>query len=570
MHEQPSLLERQTNRWARRCAGTPRNAGRQGQSGFTLIELTIVAAITTVVTVLGARFVANEALESTAEATGYYLDTVRGGIERYMEVNFNALQNGLPVPGYAVALQPTVAELRADGRLIGAFPLFTPFNSTVQTTITRVGCPGALCRMDAVTHQVAPLLDSSGQPQYGLASTVRLASRGGLAADPWRQNRLAGPNGDFPNPLGTQGGVIGVTTALDAAVFNQFVRRNDDRLTTLNEALTLNAGPLATGGVALSVNGNQATTGNSTVGGALTVGGLTTLNNNAQINGNAILRDGGGATCVNLDRTGVVTILCTGTLNARTGVFTDGAGNTSTVSPTGVVATGRVNGNAGLATNSATLFDALNPDRITVTGNQAFVFGAGGRMVSFDDGDVVAERNVSATRVSLRSPIVAGAGCANTSGAIGAGVEFAATATGGMAVCRGGRWISLQEVAAQGAVCPTESSVAVDGTTNVGLLCRGGRWTRTSSLLSSFVLIKTETVTNDSVINHPSCVPNGGAFAGEPLLLLQAGNEGSSDATFNRFALNLGSTWQIKLTDSTGNPLGGARAIAMSYCLYAP
>lgn len=567
---------------------------RRKQGGYSLLELTIVGGIVVVITVLGSRLIAEQSFQKLGEAAGVYLDNVRAATDAYLQAQWNALENNTPPvwtsanpppPPFANPLQPTVAELRAWEYLPPGFPLFTPFNSTLQINLVRNNCPGVACTITAVGHQIAPVLDSAGQPRYIVADIVRQGVRGGLASDVFNQATLRGPAGDAPNPLGAQGGVIGFTTNLNTAMFNQFVRRNDTRLTELNNQLMVVAG-VGAGGIGLQVGdpnpgapipSNLDVFGDAEVSGATTLQGGATVQNGMQVTGDLQLQggairvqDGGGVDCVRLLDTGRVEINCAGELNARTGVFTDGGGNTSQITPAGVIATGTVRGNRGLLTDTATLFSAANPDRITVSGPSMFLFGNGGRLVSFEGGDVAAERNVSGLRLALRETAAPGDACGPTTGATGAGIEFVASATGGMMVCRGGQWLSLQEVATQGSVCAQEGASAIEAASNIGLICRGGRWTQTISLLSSFILIKTEQVTDMDVINKPVCPANGGAFAGVPLVLLQAGNEGSPDANFNRFAEDLGTQWRIRLVDGTLTALSGARAIAMSYCLYAP
>lgn len=550
------------------------------QRGFTLIEMTVVAVIATVLTTMAARVLVDRAMTQTAEATGVYFNTVAGSLDAYMASNFVALNDGTAIAGFADPLHPTLAELRAAGHLRNSFPDFTPFNSPVRIELTRTNCPGATCRVDGLVWATQPLLDGAGEARTGVAQEVRAATRGGMASDFNTPAQLSGPTGTFPNPLGTQAGAVAVSTMLDSTLYNQFVRRNDTRITNLNEQLNVTAGALG-GGVALTVNGDQINTGNTTVNGNTTVtgtglfNGLLTAAGGAQVNGNLSttggdvnVQNGAGTNCVTLGQGGVVTISCAGTLNARNGMFSDGAGNSVSVTPNGVVATGRVAGAQGLSTGSATLFDAANPDRITVTGGQMFIFGATGQLVAFDEGDVIAARNLAGQRLSLQSTVTPGAACANTSGALAAGVEYASTTTGGMAVCRGGTWVALQDIAAIGSACTQPGAFSVNSADGQGLICRGGRWTNVNSLLSSFVLMATTDVTHDFVLAKPDCPINGGAAAGVPLLLLQAGNEGSPDATFNRYATDMGASWQIKLTDAGGNALGGARAIALGYCWY--
>ncbi len=543
----------------------------RGQGGFTLLEMTLVAALATLTAVYALREVAAQALSATGQASAAYLSSLRSALDNHMNAHFLALSAGQPVVGYADALQPTVAELRAQGRLPRGFPDFSPFNSPPALRVIRTDCPGPACRLDGLAWLTQALRDPQGVPRVSLAGEIRSATTGGLASDVTDPGTLRGPTGAFANPLGTQAAAVGVTTSLDMGTLNAFVRRGDDRPTHLNEALSISASPQAPGGVALSVHGHQS------VSGDLTVGGRWAVNGGAIVRGGDVVVQGtDGATCARLGVQGGLTLGCNGMLSATSAALGDGAGNLTTVGPSGAVATGRVRAQSGLATASATLFDASAPDVVRMNGERAHLVGSAGTLASFESGHVVAQRNVSARRLSLREGVSPGQSCSNDTVASGAGSEFATTTTGGLAMCRDGRWAALADFAAQGSDCAVPGAMAVDSSTQVGLVCRAfpgagatvRRWVATHLLLSSFVLIKTESVGDRSVIAKPGCVPSGGAFDGTPLLLLQAGNEGSSDASFNRHALDSGSYWVVRLTDSAGIGLGGARAIAMSYCYY--
>ena len=544
---------------------------RRRQRGFTLIEMTVVATVATIFAVYALREVAAQAVSATAQASAGYLSHLRSALDNHMNAHFIALAAGQPVAGYADPLQPTIAELRAQGRLPRGFGDFSPFNIPAALRVTRTDCPGAACRLDGVAWLTQPLQDSQGAPRVGVAGEVRAATPGGLASDIHSPALLRGSTGSFANPLGEQAGVVGVSTSLDMATLNTFVRRADDRPTLLNENLTVNAGVQSPSGVALTVNGHQGVSGGLSVGAGLSVTGGASVGG-----GDMTVLGADGTACARLSASGALTLSCNGTVSALSGSFGDGSGHLSTITAWGLTASGRVRAQAGLATASATLFDASAPDVVRLSGTRAHLIGSEGTLASFEGGDVLAQRNLSGRRLALREGVSPGQSCAPSTVAAGAGAEFASTSTGGLALCRDGRWVTLADFAVQGSDCSAIGATAVDAATQVGLVCRAfpaagasvRRWVATHLLLSNFVLVKTESASDQSLVAKPTCAPTGGAFQGTPLLLLQAGNEGSADSGFNRYAIDAGSSWLVRLTDSAGIGLGGARAIAMSYCYY--
>jgi len=290
----------------------PRAANR-AQRGFTLIEMTVVMTVATVVTVLGARAIANAALSAAGEGTAAYLNTLRGAVARYITTNYNEIGAGLPVAGFADTRRPTLAEMRAARMLPSGFPDFAPFNIAPAVRVDLSGCPGLACRLDALIWLSQPIRDSAGQPRLWLAQEIRAATEGGLASDTAAPGALRGSVGSVANPLGTVAGAVGATTSVDTAMFNQFVRRNDARPTALDEALTVNAGPLSSAGVALQVNGNQATSGNASIGGQFAVLGSASFGSSVAASGtlsvnnaSARILDASGAPRVVLTAAGLV------------------------------------------------------------------------------------------------------------------------------------------------------------------------------------------------------------------------------------------------------------------------
>lgn len=535
---------------------------RKIQRGFTFIELTTVLGIISVLSVFVARFLVNEAELKVAEATGVYQNTLGDALDAYMRQNSADLAANVPIAGFANPLAPTIAELKGAGRLPSGFPARTPFLQAPIITLTRTGCPGVGCRIEALAYSATPLRENNGQPKYRTTMDIRLNTIGGVSADVVNPSLLKGAvSGGIANPLGATGGVYGVYRALDTALFPDYVKRFDTRTTTLENTLTLNS---PGGGVD-----------------ALVANGPTKLNGDVAINGT--LTNGG---CFSVTATGDVSISCNGVLNAVRATFRDAMGNIVQINTTGtgeVIASGMVTGSGGLQTASGRLFTTADPNGIRVTNGSLMEFGSAPgvgapiTMASIDNGDVVAARNVAGQRVSLQEQVNAGAPCSNTSGALAAGTELASLATGGVAVCEGGKWVAVQAFGAHLGGCLTDGSTSVDPNSGKSLICRGGRWVWMNSYLSSFVLIKTVAVIDGRTTvpatryTKPVCDATGATGSGIPLLLILPANEATNDQVFNRWALDIPGApgqWEVRLENGSNAPLAGATAIGAMYCWY--
>jgi hypothetical protein len=86
-------------------------------------------------------------------------------------------------------------------------------------------------------------------------------------------------------------------------------------------------------------------------------------------------------------------------------------------------------------------------------------------------------------------------------------------------------------------------------------------------MLSSFVLMGTESVSSMSVVAKPTCGDTGPSTP-VALILLMPANEASKDAAFRRFAEDLGSAWRVRLQSGDGTDASGNNAIALKYCWY--
>lgn len=534
------------------------------------VGLALILAAVLAVSAQQTKLLADEM--RSADTTADVLDTYRKALQGYTDENFIALQAGQPVVKNGVTLAPgnglgqsmqpdipsliTMAYLRPG---FSDFALVVPGGKFKnQVVLSPAACVTTACNVDGLAWIDKPVLTRDGASVSSPLVGEMLSHLGGYIgmSEPGSANVITGSGGGWtwPNPVaGQPEGVVGARFGYDSSALGAFVRLNDTRDPGLRGDL--------------SVQNNLAIGGTSTLTGAVTAKAPVSVVN------------AGGATCVKLDPSGIITIACAGTLNAITGSFTDGAGNTTTVSPTGVVTTGRISAAQGLSTLSGTVFDATDPNAITVTAGQQFFRGSSGALtlMTLDNGDVVAGKNVAAQRLALQSVAAPGAACANTSGAVaGAASEYASTATGGMVVCRGGTWIPLATLASANSACAPNGTIATDNATGGGLICKRGYYLPADSAMSNLVLGTPFQVVGDGFTVVKSsvivCDAQGGG-TGAPTVYILPQNETSIDSAFSRTATdsnpgtNAG-TWTFSMKDGAGAPLTSVTAIAIPSCFY--
>jgi hypothetical protein len=273
---------------------------------------------------------------------------------------------------------------------------------------------------------------------------------------------------------------------------------------------------------------------------------------------------------VQLTPAGVITIGCAGTLNAISGVFTDGAGNTTQIGPNGITSTGNVQASNGFTgAGGTTAFTAAEPTSIRVQAGDFFVRGPAGVMMQVTaSGDVLAAGDVAATtnlrgqRMLLNAPVAEGAACTLD--------EVARLTTGGLATCVSGVFRPSQRYANHGAACNNLGAIATDQVTEDGMICRGpsggSTWTHMSALMAAFQLKSSTTVSDGSVLPKPSC-PITGPNVPMALIFLVPQNDTSTDVAFRRYADDNGGSWTVHLQNGDGTPQTG-NALALAYCHY--
>lgn len=348
------------------------------------------------------------------------------------------------------------------------------------------------------------------------------------------------------NPVaGTPAGVVAVRVGTASAGFSQFVRISDTRDPNLAGSLT--------------------------VAGALSVGGAATLRNTTTISGAALnINASDGTNCVQVLPTGVVRIKCSGALEMLTATADDGAGNRSAISPGSISTTGAVTAGGNVVASGSVAGDRLRPTGSYVPGSAC---GAANEVAA----NALVTGLLLCTGGAWR-PVVTQAAAGQACSPEGT----LAQADGAALLCRGGTYVALTSFLRRGAAgqaCSDIAATATDLATGATILCRpnpaGGAamWYRVNDLTSNLQWIASVEAVDGQVIAKPPCGFSAG-YTGQAAIVLTPMAEGSTDASFSRFAVDNGGSWTVFLRDSAGGVLqgssasGSASALAQQYCYY--
>lgn len=152
-----------------------RQLRRKNESGYLLLELALVLAVSTILLTGQISQIINAVDEGNAISTAKYLQVLQGGVNKYHQDNDVALKTvGATITGFANPLQPTVAELLARGYLEAGFPARSPLGLAFQNRLTRSGtCPsGPDCRVSGFATSTAPYRDGEGRLRLDLLTSA--------------------------------------------------------------------------------------------------------------------------------------------------------------------------------------------------------------------------------------------------------------------------------------------------------------------------------------------------------------------------------------------------------------
>ena len=494
--------------------------------------------------------IVSTAESAVAESSAQYLTTVRGALAQYQQDYFTQLSSGSSIPGYANALAPTIAELKADAsRIPAGLPAKMPGGQQALILITRTGtCPGSTCQINGLVYMNAPFT----MPRTGAAHRLDLAietmnsmnGAGGISmlSSP---TTIKGGAGSAPNPLGSVDSVVGAFTYLDNAFWMQFVRMNDTRDPNLQGNLTLGGNE--------SVNGTLGVNGAATLNSTLAVTGATTLSNGVAVTGDALT-------------TGRVVSKASGCER----VVMDPSGGSVSAKDSGCVQ------KVGMDASSSTIYanNTTGTTRVKLDGTNGLLdvnSGTGASTVIVDGTAGRVTSQVAALTSTGTAKAACGAGYSNGD------IVRDSDTTGTILVCQAGVWVRPGlSSGTEGSACTASGGLGQDAS-GAALICRSGTWANLNNRVTRSVLMARWLVVDGNSVPMPTCVSGS-----TPSILVTPADTGADYAGTpprNRFTASVtpsGSTWivHLQLADSGGTTYSTSftgvaynfQAIAQTFC----
>ena len=417
-----------------------------------MVELMAALAIAALLGVYAQRKAVVETEEALAVSSGSYIAAIAAAAQRHTLNNFEAYANGGAIPGVAVALAPTLAELKALGLGLGAgFPANMPTKQVSRIDIGRQNCPGTTCVLTATVCSTTSLTLGRAIVREDLvaAAVQTMGGQGGFSRI-GDGATVRGTGFTTANPNGNVEGVLCAQNWIDTSVYNNFVRIRDTRDPDLQ-------GPL-------------------TVAGATTLNGPATINNTLNVTGNTTLANLNVGPCVQMDgATGRAGFGCRNRDDLPAG-YTGGVRSPDVVADQRVLA---ANNPAGFAGNNGN-FSLMTAD----DGGGAAAIRTSGRSV----GDTLTPTGRYASGAVCTDP-----------GAIAGNVNNA-----GLLTCHGGFWKILATYGEIDQVCTQDGAIATS-TAGASLICTGGIWVSTTLRMGRFAVSESYQVFDGSVFPAPNC-----------------------------------------------------------------
>lgn len=229
-----------------------------------LLELAVVAVISTLVIANQINDVKNKAVEAQFSGQGDLMNTLKGAVSTYIANNYSALVNGTAVAGVVNPYAPTIAELQNPA----VSPLPSGFNATsllgpayvVTIAKSPAACVAPACDITGLVYLNAAVVDTSNGRVDGARIGVALSQIGGDGAvsDSMDPANVRGLGGSFllPNPAGSVAGILAVRTGYGSSAFSQFLRRDGSLPMTGN--LNMGGKDIANAGGATLAGGSNA------------------------------------------------------------------------------------------------------------------------------------------------------------------------------------------------------------------------------------------------------------------------------------------------------------------------
>lgn len=478
------------------------------QRGYGLVELSIASVLALVMSAAALLAQARSAADDKAKLAGQHMLTINTAIGTYMVNNYSALLNGTAVAGVADPYHPTIAELVSLGALTNNFGPRDVYGNLLTITVTRVplGCLPAVCNLASTLVSAGPVTDPvSGNPD---------PARAGIAAN------AAGDDAGFSTtatPASISGPAGSWTFANPVGAVRAVLgMRNGQGTSTWNQFLRADGTRLQTG----TQQGDFNVQSNVTAGGALSGNSVTATTSVTA--GSSV----SAATTVSAG----TNITAGGSITATGGL------SGATITTTG---NGAVGGNLSVASN-ASVGGTLSAANVNATGT-------------------VSASKLSGQWVNFSSAQTVGGACT------GSGLGM--TAAGAAVQCVGGAWQYVFNIptAAAGSACGT-MQWGKEVTTSELLVCRSGVLYPIAAMLGDRVSKSTTIVSTGGSVAKPSC-----SYGGVPVIDI-LGNENintSANGIMNVIPYNMGSSWQIAITDGTGASIPGIQVYVRTSCYYS-
>lgn len=345
------------------------------QIGFTLVELMITVAISTMLLAAGV-WIKNELYQiDKATSQGTHLATLTNSVGTYATVYHNNLVNNTAIAGYTNIYAPTIAELRTAGYVPANFNATSDYGFAYSIAVARypTGCTAPNCDITILVCVNGSITD----PRSGLVDGPALGSAAQKAGQdagystPSVPGTITGLAAAWTtaNPAGNVPGVLCMRAGYGSSGWSQFLRR-DSGDAGMTGNLKMGGNDITNAAAVNSVTLNN--TGNATVGGNLGVTGSSTLagiTNNGNLTNTGNITNSGALATGNTTITGTVNVSGNATLSGNTTVggtlgvsgltTTAGITNTGTISntgnitTTGDVTTGRLKLNTIVVNNSS-------------------------------------------------------------------------------------------------------------------------------------------------------------------------------------------------------------------------
>lgn len=256
-----------------------RQRARVRQAGYLLLEFAFVLILSTLLAINNFAKITRALETSLAVATGQYLTELQSGVNLYILTNMSQLSISGAVTGFAVPLQPTVAELTAKGYLPASFSATSPLGLSFKNVLTLTNCPGLNCVVAGTAYSTTGYKDGTNAVRIDvLADAIQQIGVDGamsFVATPAVLNYFGG--GTQANPGGAIAGTLSIrlgTSNSLAALLTPFYMLDGSRPL---------AGTMNANNNDISAVKNLGVTGTATVNNAavtnLVVSGDTSLTN---------------------------------------------------------------------------------------------------------------------------------------------------------------------------------------------------------------------------------------------------------------------------------------------------